>query len=333
MDKLRALQYFAVAARERSFSGAARRFEVSPTAVAKLVTALEKSLGIRLFERSATGLSLTASGAGYLEACAPALETIDDADELARAASVRAKGLVVAGVQHVIADVVLAPALPRFHQRYPDITLDIRDYNRATEDQRQGVDVFLVLGWPEVGDLVHRHLAAGRFIVVSAPAYWAAHGRPQRPTELERHNCLVIRGVHGTAMDLWTFRRGSEEEAVTARGWLIASNAHRDRAIGLALAGEGVVRVLDWMVREELASGRLVQVLEDWESLEAPPVNLMYRASARRIARVRAFVSFVVDVFREMETARGYRIQSSARPDWIRAPDGSASRRLAARRR
>ena len=132
MDKLRSLQYFVAAAEEKSLAGAARRFGVSTQAVAKMITALERGLGVRLFDRASHGLSLTASGAAYRETCLPALSQLQFADELVRATP--AQGGVVAGVQHVIAREVLTPALPRFHARHPQIQIDVRDFNRVGKD-------------------------------------------------------------------------------------------------------------------------------------------------------------------------------------------------------
>lgn len=327
MDKLRALEYCIAAAQEKSFSGAARRLEVSSAAVAKLVATLERSLGAQLFERSPSGLTLTASGAGYLEACSPALEMLGDADEQARAASARAPGIIVVGVQHVIASGCLTSALPRFHARYPEITLDIRDFSRITEEETSGIDVFLVMGWPQLPNLVQRHIAAGRFIVVASPDYWARQGMPQRPEDLERHVCLPIRALDGTLMDLWSFKRGEEQVSISVRTWLLSANTHRDMTIQLALAGEGVMRILDWTNLDNLAAGTLVQALGDWESPEAPPVNLLFRPSVRRNPRVRQFIDFVTDLFREVGAVRG-QVAASERPGWIGKHYGKASAML-----
>ena len=318
MDKYRALEYFVATAHEGSFSGAARVFGISTQAVAKLVTALENNLEVKLFDRTSQGMSLTAAGARYLEECLPALEQLHAAEERTKDATNRSKGTVVVGIQHAIAGTCVTAALPRFHARYPEIELDIRDFPRATEANMSGVDVMLILGWPDIADLVHRRIGAGRFIVVAAPSYWAAHGVPRRPKDLEQHVCLPIRGVDGTIMDLWTFVRAGVEESALARGWLTASNAHRDVAFDLALAGEGVMRIIEWMHLPDQRAGRLVRVLEDWESPEAPPVNLMFRPSVRRIPRVKAFVDFVTALFRDIEIARGERVAPSAKPIWLR---------------
>lgn len=336
MDRLRALRYFIAAAECGSFSGAARDLDVSVAAVSKLVTVLERELGVRLFERHTYGLALTASGASYLESCQPALAMLADADEQVSAGSTsRLRGTVVAGVQPVIAQECLTAALPRFNAMYPDIQLDLRYFMRVTEEQTRGVDVFIVLGWPQVGDLVQRHIGASSFVVCAAPSYWAARGMPRHPRDLEKHNCLTIRGNLGTLMDLWQFKRGNEEISVAARGWLVADNAHRDAMLAVAIAGGGVVRLLDWQMRhgQSLASGALVPALTDWElTTEVPPVNLLYPASVRRIPRVRAFIDFVTQLFRDIERQREIRAPATGQPRWLATRHHRASATLAQRR-
>jgi DNA-binding transcriptional LysR family regulator len=126
-------------------------------------------------------------------------------------------------------------------------------------------------------------------------------------------------------MDAWAFTRGAEQESVIARGWLTTSNAHRDLVIELALAGHGVVRILDWTELPALASGSLVRALADWESTEAPPVNLLYRASVRRIPRVRLFIEFAIELFRDIDRVRGKGVVGTERPRWLWRHYGRAS--------
>jgi DNA-binding transcriptional LysR family regulator len=328
LDKLRSLQYFAAAAEAGSFSGAARRLDLSVAAVSKLVTTLERELGIKLFDRHMQGLSLTAAGASYLDACQPALAILADAEQQATATATRASGTVVVGIQPVIARQCLIPALPRFHAMYPDLQLDLRYLIDTSEEECRGVDVVLVLGWPDrVGDLVHRQVGAAGFVVCAAPAYWAAHGVPQHPRELEHHQCLAIRGNTGILMDSGDFVKGDERVSVTARGWLVADNAHRDLVLEAALAGEGVVRLLDWHKRpgREIARGALVPVFADWQQPDVPPINLLYPPSIRRIPRVRLFIEFVTKLFSDIERQRDTPTPASKPPEWRKAHRARAS--------
>jgi LysR family transcriptional regulator, regulator for bpeEF and oprC len=328
MDKLRALRYLAAAAEAGSFSGAARSLDLSIAAVSKQITALERELGLQLFERHAQGLSLTASGAGYLEACQPALAILAEAEQQATSTNSRVRGTVVVGVQPVIAQQCLTPMLPRFNALYPDIQLDVRYLIDTSPQECRGVDVVLVLGWPDrTGDLVHRRIGAAGFVVAAAPAYLAAHGMPQHPRELEQHHCLAIRGNTGIVMDSWDFVKGKERVSVNVRGWLLTDNAHRDMVTTVALAGGGIVRLLDWHQRpgSELSTGALVPALTDWHQPDVPPVNLLYPPTVRRIPRVRVFIDYVTQLFGEIERQRERRTPPSGPPEWRKAHRARAS--------
>jgi len=330
MDKFRALHYFVTAAEEHSFTGAARRLEVSVPAIAKMITALERHLGAHLFVRSVQGLALTADGQAYLEACRPLLEQLAAADEVLGQASSRPRGTLVIGAPAFLAQHCIVPALPQFHARYPDIRVDIRFVDRVADAEAGAIDVFVVLGWPRQTDLVHRRIGQTRLLACAAPGYWAAHGAPQRPKDLERHPCVLFRNATGTVLDLWMFRCGDKSESVAVDGWLVSD--HRDVVLEMALAGEGVARLSDLTVRKHLQSGRLVPALLDWEMQDAPPVNLLYRPNHRRIARVRLFIDFVTALFRELEVERDGGVAArllSPPPQWHlrRYGHGSAAAR------
>ena len=314
MDKLRALEYFVAAADERSFSAAARQLQVSAVAVSKLVGVLEAGLGVSLFERHARGLTLTAGGATYLDVCKPVLAQLLQADALLTASTRDMRGTVVIGVQHIVACRYLVPALPVFMQRHPEIQIDLRDFTQVTDAQTRGIDIFLRMGWVDADGLVSRRLATERFVVCAAPAYWAAHGMPQRPSDLRHHKCLLFRNALDSTMDLWEFERGAERESVVVRGQLIAGNAHVFACEELGMAGLGVVRTGELGGADALANGKLVPVLTDWQLTFRPPVSLLYRSSVRRIPRVRCFIDFIEDHFRTLEATRQHVLPPGVRP-------------------
>jgi LysR family transcriptional regulator for bpeEF and oprC len=320
MDKLRALQYFIAAAEGASLSAAARHHDVSVAAVAKLIGALEATLKVKLLERRSQGVVLTAAGSAYLESCRPLLRALSEADEVASGAAYRVRGTVVVGVQPVIAQQCLAPALPRFFAAHPEIELDIRVFMRATEEQVRGLDVMLVIGWPQTDDLVRRRLGAVSYVTCAAPAYWAAHGMPQHPSDLARHNCLCIRAREsGAVMDLWQFRRGDEEVAVQVHGTVVADNIHRDVVRALLTAGAGVGRILEWdLGADAQTAGPLVPALLDWTSPEVPPVTLLHPASVRRVPRVRLFIDWVSQLFADIERRRHAPAAASGVPRWVK---------------
>jgi DNA-binding transcriptional LysR family regulator len=274
-------------------------------------------------ERSSQGLQLTGAGGRYLQACAPLLQQFEEAEEQARANTTRTPGTVAVGVQQVIARECLSPALPRFYIRHPEIRLDVYDLNQNEDLGRSGVDVFLVLGWPKSNELVQQCIGAARFVVLASPGYWAAHGMPQRPADLEQHNCLIVRALDHTLMDSWIFERHGVTETVTVRGSMQVSNAHRDMVVDLALAGLGVVRMLDWTIQPLVATGKMQPALSDWTSPEATPVNILFRPSSRRVPRIRKFIDFVREVAEEMIPVPPE--MASAQPNWLDRHLGRAS--------
>jgi len=326
MDKLRALGYFVACAEEGSFAGAARRLEVSVPAVHKLVTVLEQSLGIHLFERSVRGLALTGSGQAYLEACRPLLAELLIVDDTLRRSAQRLTGTLVIAAHSQLALNVLLPELPRFHSRYPDIQIDVRVIHRLTDADAQIADVFVLHGWPEANDLVHRQLGHARALVVGAPDYWTSHGIPAHPRELEGHTCVLVRNPAGIAIDLWEFTRGGEKASVKVNGWLCSTG--REVVLGAVLAGEGIARLNHLTTRAHLQAGRLVPVLPEWEVQGGPPVNLLFRPSQRRTPRVRVFLEFFSALLRDIEAETE---ASAVRPHWHRTGYGRASSVLRAR--
>jgi DNA-binding transcriptional LysR family regulator len=327
LDKLRALQYFVAAAEEASLSGAARRHEVSIPAVAKLVSALERSLGASLFDRSPQGLALTADGARYLESCRPLLEQLAEADESMATAAARPRGEVVVGAPAFVLQNCLGPDLPRFHARYPEIDLDFRIVNQVTDHDGAAIDVFILFGWHDTPGFVQKRLAQMRYIVLATPAYWAAHEPVVRPGDLARHECFAFRNPRGVLLDLWEFERGAEKESVKARGWLASS--HRNLLLDAALAGEGVIRSTDLIATLLLRQGRLEPVMRDWKALHAPPAHVLFRPKHRRTPRIRAFIDFAEEVFRRLEAEREEgTVAASARPAWYERRSGRASASL-----
>jgi DNA-binding transcriptional LysR family regulator len=319
MDRLRALEYFVAAAEEGSLTAAARRFDVSVQAVARLVAALERHLGAPLFDRGARGLSLTAVGRGYLAACQPLLDGLSAAEEMVRGAGERARGTIVVGATTFSAQHCLVPALPAFRARFPEIDVDLRTVMKPADPEAAACEVLLVHGWHEALDWVCVELPLLLPIVtVAAPSYWAVRGVPRHPRELADHVCFCYRNPYGTLLDIWRYRRGDTVESVKASGWL--SSNHRDHLVDAALAGEGVVRTMRATIASHVRGGRLVPVLPDWESLDAPPLTLMYRPTHRRLPRVRAFSAFATALYRQIASADSEGPTTSPRPTWHRWP-------------
>lgn len=325
MDKLRALEYFVAAAQAGSFAGAARQLDVSVPSVHKLVGALETRLGIRLFERKPRGLTLTASGEIYLESCRPLLEEMAALDRAISRSADNPSGILVIGAPPQLTHHLLLPALPRFHAQFPDIQIDFRVVHRLTDADAATVDVFVLHGWPESMDLVHRHLGRARTLVAATPGYWAQRGIPQHPQDLAGHACLLVRNPAGILIDLWEFQRGQDRVSVKVGGWL--SSNDREVVLEAVMAGEGVGRFSELSTRGPLQAGQLVPVLLEWEVQGGPPLNLLYRANHRRTPRVRMFLAFLAELLQAFDAGVAGRAQPAFvdLPQWHRRGYGRAS--------
>ncbi|WP_284617381.1 LysR family transcriptional regulator [Aquabacterium humicola] len=329
MDKLRALHYFVAAVEEGSFSAAARRFDVSVPAVTKLVSSLERDLGVKLLDRSTQGLALTARGAQYLESCTPLLAQLADAERALVAPELRRTRTLVVGAPPLLSRALLVPALPEWHERHPHVHIDLRtvDFLTVTDTATRGVDVLVALGWPGSVDLVQRPLVQSRLIVCASPAYWRRHGIPARPAELANHACPLVRSPEGTVLDLWRHMRDGVVEEVAVSGWLTCAN--RDDVLQAVLLGQGVGRFADLSVWPFVRDGLLQPVLVDWESSDSPPFSALIRPESKRDAVVQDFVGFLSDLLGPVEAkcsaAFGAR-PSAVRPRWYASRPGRASK-------
>ena len=329
MDKLKAIQYFLAAAQTGSLSAAARQQDVSLQAVAKLVGALEAQLGTILFQRGNRGLKLTTDGVQYADACAPLLAELQNAEDGIRQTRQRPQGTLVVGGTPFLVQHCIVPALPAFHASYPDLTLDLRGILHLNEAAAQDCDLLVIHGWFEAGAWVRRELPVMPQVTAATPAYWKRHGMPRHPSDLTEHNCLCYRNPYGKLLDLWRYRQASQQgdliEQVIVRGWL--NSNHRDNLLALTLGDVGVMRIAYATAQADLASGRLVPVLLDWEMMDPPPLAIYFKPELRRTLRLRVFADFVAahcTELAQMTTAQG---QSSAenRPAWHRGNSRRAS--------
>ncbi|MEY4748949.1 MAG: hypothetical protein RIQ60_1163 [Pseudomonadota bacterium] len=320
MDKLKAIQYFLAASHNGSLSAAARQLGVTVQAVTKLVSALEAELGAKLIQRGPRGLQLTPDGAEYADACAGALAQLQAADEGLRQARQRPQGTLVVGGTPFLLEHGIVPALTEFHASFPDLLLDLRTVLHLDEAASKDCDLLLLHGWFEAGSWVRRELPVLAQVTVAAPDYWNRHGMPQHPRDLLPHNCLSYRNPYGKLLDLWRYRQtgpqGELVEEVVASGWM--NSNHRDNLLALTLAGGGVMRIAYATATADLASGRLVPALLDWELMDPPPLAMYFRPELRRTLRLRVFADFATNRCAELASLAIAKGQASVenRPAW-----------------
>jgi LysR family transcriptional regulator, regulator for bpeEF and oprC len=318
VDKLRAIQYFLKVIEAGSFTAAARRLEVSPPAVTKLVAALERELGATLLRRNSHHIALTPDGESYLKTCARIMTDLKMAEQSIGVTRTKPSGKLIVGMSRVLGPNCVMPFIPEFMASNPDIELDIRLVHYPHESLASMCDMLVLIGWHHDSDWIAKPIASTRFITVASPAYWKNYRMPTDPAELVSHHCLIHRVPNGVVLDLWRYTRGGESRSVALRPGLIADD--RDALVEAAVAGAGIIRVGDLTIQPWLVEGSLQQALSDWTALESPAIYLLHRRGGKQLARVRAFGDFVTDIFQRITERQGHTSQSHSnpKPDWFR---------------
>ncbi len=299
MDKLNSMQAFVAVAELKSFSGAAEALRMSKAMVSKHVSQLEQFLGTRLLSRSTRHLRLTEAGARYLEGCRAVLDDLHALEARIAGYGARPQGLLKVMAPTSFGSFHIAPLLAEFAESYPGVRIQLILADRATGLLEEGVDVALQIGDLEDSTLVARRIGQARLVTCAAPEYLARLGVPAQPGDLGAHNCL--RYSEGSRRGQWLFRLGGVDRVVRVAGDFEASTGDAVRMA--ALAGHGLAQLPSYIVREDLASGRLVAVLENFAGA-AIPIYAVY-AHREASATVRGFIDLLAARFDE--TAAGGR--------------------------
>lgn len=274
-----------------SFSAAARACGMTPSAVSKLVARLEQRLGTRLVNRSTRQLQLTPEGCAFYER---GVRILADLDEAERCASTHTapRGRLRVNANVPFGHHFLLPLVPQFLARHPDVTLDIVLTDAVIDILEQRTDVAVRAGPLKSSNLVARKLGATRMVIVGAPSYLARHGTPTTPQELLAHNCLGAN--YARAQPGWPMRKTGEDSVHPVTGNAQASDGEALRH--LALAGLGLTRLAAFQVREDIAAGRLLPVLEDCNPGDIEEVHAVYVGQGGYLPlRVRAFLDFLAE--------------------------------------
>lgn len=314
MDRLQSMRVFQHVVDEGGFAAAARRLDLTPAAVTRLVGDLEKHLGVRLLQRTTRRLSLTPAGEAYLNRLRGILGEIEEADALAREQSREMSGTVRVLTLPVVATHVIAPAVAEFQRRYPEVLLDL-DVQDVADPNVEDYDLTIVNGGvPIVSTAIVRTIVESQAFFCAAPDYLRRHGEPRTPQELQQHRCLRLRvpGMRLRAMTLIDPTDGDRKLEVEVPAVMTAN--HTDSLMGATLAGAGISSQPADLVAPMLRSGALQRVLAPWITNR---LSLVAAFPSRKFvpARTRAFLDHMVEHTRRVleglgisdETAGGAR--------------------------
>jgi len=287
---LAALETFLAVARHGSFRRAAIEHGVSASAFSHVIRGLEETLGVRLFNRTSRSIHLTQAGQDLLEQIGPALGEVAEALNKVRTSQSTPSGLLRLNVPRIAIELVIMPIAARFLAAYPGIRLEVASFDGLADIVAEGFDA---------GIRRDRRLAPGmvavpvgparRFAVVGAPSYFAGRSLPHVPQDLHKHLCIERRFPDGSRY-AWEFGRDGETLEVEVSGPLIAD----DTALMLraALDGVGLAFMFESLVADQVASGKLVCVLEDWCPVQ-PRFYLYYPGRRQVPAPLRAFMDLL----------------------------------------
>lgn len=287
-DRARALALFAAVVEHGSFSAAGRALDMSPSAVSRAIDRIEARFGVRLLLRSTRALSLTAEGHAYLQAARRILADLDDAEQqIADRGVPRGRLRISAALSH--GRLCVVPLLGDFAALYPHILIDIALTDTLVDVGAGEADVAIRFGPLSDSALTARKLGETRRVIVASPAYLSANGMPQVPEDLHSFNCLNFN--FRRVEPVWPFRRDGRDFSLIVKGSIEANNGE---TLGqLAAAGVGIARVGSFSVAAEIASGRLVPLLEAFNPGDVELIHAVFVGGASMPARVRVFVDFL----------------------------------------
>ncbi|PXA92386.1 LysR family transcriptional regulator [Nostoc sp. 3335mG] len=293
IDRASEMEVFATIVERGSFSAAARLLGLTPSAISRVVSRLEGRLGVRLLSRTTRALALTPEGEAYHRSALRILRDLDETERsLADQAAPRGRLRVSATLGH--SRKVIIPLIPEFLERYPGIQLDLSLTDTIIDLIEQRADVAIRIGPLLDSPLMARRLAESTRTVVASPAYLARHGVPQVPEDLLDHNCLGFN--FRRAEPRWAFRRGDETFLLAVRGNIEVNSG--EAMVQLVHAGMGIARVGSFHVAEDIAAGRLVALLEEYNPRDVETIHALFAGGATLPARVRVFVDYLAEKLR-----------------------------------
>jgi DNA-binding transcriptional LysR family regulator len=288
VDKLNAMAIFVRVVERGSFSAVARELQTSQPTISKVLQALESELGGKLIARSTRKLSLTDEGQRYYNECRHILAAVDAAEHSFQSGRESIAGHLRIGSSVSFGRLQIAPRLPAFLKRYPQVQIDLQLSDQNQDLVSEGLDVTFRIGELNDSGLIARHIGTTHRVTVAAPDYLALHGQPQTPDELRKHNCLQFNLLN--SQNLWVYERDARRHEVRIRGNAQSNNSEAIRE--MVLGGLGISLSPVWLFSEDLNAGRVQAILQDYTA-QSLPIHAVSPANRRQSARVKAFVDYM----------------------------------------
>ena len=288
MDKLNAMRMFVRVVESGSFSQAARDLNVSQPTVSKQLAALEVRLGTQLLARNSRTLAVTPAGQDYYEDTLRILQDLDFAEERVSAGQSAPSGLVRVTLSPAFGRMFVIPRLADFRTAFPDVSIEMEVSGRHVDLIEEGMDVAIRIGRLSDSALVARHIGDMRMITLASADYLAQHGTPKALDELRHHQRISY--VYQGNLIGWGFDVNGRQVTVDSGGAFRTNDAEHVRAA--VIAGLGIAHHASWLFTNEMASGEVVQILNQYAPTPFP-INAVIAAGRRMPSRVREFIDFL----------------------------------------
>ena len=283
------MQVFLRVVEAGSFSEAARLLLMTPSTVSKLIGRIEARLGVRLLERSTRRLSLTAEGQVYYEKSLALLAELDEVERGLSRGAASAGGTIRVNASVAFGVLGLEPLLPAFWETHPNIVVDLSLSDEMVDLYLDRTDVAFRVGALQDSTMMARRMGVAKRKIVAAPRYLERRGVPMSSDDLAGHSCLGFN--FRRAAPVWPLKESGRVVDRALNGSLLANNGETVRR--MAIAGVGLARLGDYHVRDDIASGRLVEVLSTAVEGDDEQIHAIYLGGPRLPHRVRVFLDFV----------------------------------------
>ncbi len=273
MDRKTEMEAFVAVVEEAGFSAAARRLQLTPSAVSKQITRLETRLGVALLRRSTRGVQVSEVGDAYYRRARRILEDIDRLERDVSHYSDAPAGVVRVSMSSLIARHVVLAMVSDFLVRYPDVRLSLDLNDNYVDLLQDRFDVAVRVGELEDASFITRRVGRLTRVVVASPAYLERMGVPQRPDDIGAHNCLTL-AVNNGSMNHWEFHGPDGPHRIQVSGNFEANSV--SGLLDAAEAGIGIARVASFVACDSIANRRLVPLLEDYAAPDSAPMQVVY---------------------------------------------------------
>lgn len=306
MDRFDAMKAFARVVETGSFTKAADTLHVSKTSVTQLVQQLEARLRVRLLNRTTRKVNVTADGAAYYERVIRLLADLDDAETSLSSASALPRGRLRVDVPSPFARLILMPALPAFHARYPDIQLDMGVSDRTVDLIGENVDCVVRGGELTDQSLMARHVGDLQLGVYAAPSYLERAGTPSHPLDLQDTHHRIVGFLWARTGKVFPYAMHCDGERINVLGRYVLSVDDGNAYLAAGLAGMGILWLPDYMAIEHAGRGELIPLFENWQ-LDPMPMYIAFPPNRHVSTKLRVFIEWIAELMADQAPVLGRR--------------------------